>query len=304
MCSAEEGIPLVSVVIPTYNRAHLLPAAIESVRRQTFRDLEIIVVDDASADDTDAVVHGIGDRRVRYFRHDENRGGGAARNTGIARARGAYIAFLDSDDRWLSEKLALQLKRFEGAPQSLGVVYTAFRKANWRRQPVVAEDPGNLTHRLLVRNVVGSTSTPLIRTDCLKQCGGFDETLPSCQDWDLWIRLSGKWRFDYIPTPLVSYHHQSVSISMNRRAVVEGHRTITRKYREQLRTLPSKGQSGHYFNAGKAFFWKRSAWDCLRAFARCLIKYPPAWCDILKFLVLRPALKRLGKGEAYDDARL
>src|SRR5688500_9781977 len=119
--------PIVSVVIPTYNRAHLIRRAIDSVVAQTFADWELIVVDDASKDDAEGVVRSYGDSRMRYVRHDVNKGASAARNTGLYAAHGEFVAFLDSDDEWLPEKLASQVELFRANPggfASLGVVLT------------------------------------------------------------------------------------------------------------------------------------------------------------------------------------
>ena len=118
------GSPVVSVIIPTYNRAHLIGRAIRSVLDQTYQDWELIVVDDASTDDIPGIVKGFTDGRVKYIRHDENKGAAAARNTGIQAARGAYIAFLDSDDEWLPEKLERQVQAFESSDAQVGVIYT------------------------------------------------------------------------------------------------------------------------------------------------------------------------------------
>ena len=107
----------ISVIIPTYNRVNLLNRAINSVLRQTFSDFEVIVVDDSSEDDTKAVVETLKDPRIRYICHDENRGAAAARNTGIRVSRGEHIAFLDSDDEWLSKKLELQIDALTKNPE-------------------------------------------------------------------------------------------------------------------------------------------------------------------------------------------
>src|ERR1017187_7936626 len=107
--------PTVSVVIPTYNRARILPRAVKSVVSQTLEDWELLVVDDGSADDTEQVVAAFGDSRIHYIRHERNRGQSAAQNTGIRASRGTYVAFLDSDDEWLPEKLAKVVDCFQAS---------------------------------------------------------------------------------------------------------------------------------------------------------------------------------------------
>src|SRR5690606_10648341 len=104
----------VSVIIPTYNRSELLKKAIESLENQSHQNFEIIIIDDCSTDDTAEVVRGMDDERIIYLRHDTNKGGSEARNTGIKQATGSFIGFLDSDDQWLPDKLERQLKQFEG----------------------------------------------------------------------------------------------------------------------------------------------------------------------------------------------
>lgn len=121
-------MPKVSVVIPTHNRSSLLRRAIQSVLDQTYQDFEIIVVDDASTDDTEAVVKGFADERIRYVRHSENRGEAASRNTGIRLAKGEYIAGHDDDDVWLPPKLEKQVKAFEKASPKVGVVSPDYRE--------------------------------------------------------------------------------------------------------------------------------------------------------------------------------
>ena len=116
--------PIVSVVIPTFNRAHLIMRALQSVLTQTFTAWETIVVDDGSTDDTETVVLSLGDSRIRYCRQPENRGPAAARNRGMREAKGEFIAFLDSDDEWFPDKLELQVARFRELPETVGLIYT------------------------------------------------------------------------------------------------------------------------------------------------------------------------------------
>ena len=118
----------VSIVIPTHNRAHLIRRAIGSVLNQIYQDFEIIIVDDASTDNTREVVESLNDQRIRYIRHENKRGAAAARNTGITSASGKYIAFQDSDDKWLPEKLGRQVEILESSPSEVGVVHTKFSR--------------------------------------------------------------------------------------------------------------------------------------------------------------------------------
>ena len=199
--------PLVSVVIPTRNRAHLLPIAVRSVLDQTFRDLEVFVVDDASEDRTAEVVAGILDPRLRTLRQRVRSGGAATRNVGIRASRGQYVAFLDDDDEWLPEKLELQLELLERAAPKIGVVYSSYQVVDLETGRIigrkVAEKRGDLAIDLLDRNYVGGTPSVVVRRRLLEQVGLFDEGLPSFQDYDLWIRLSRHCEFDYVGQDLL-----------------------------------------------------------------------------------------------------
>lgn len=201
--SQDEGaaLPLVSVVIPTHNRAALLKRALESVRAQTHANLEIIVVDDASDDNTARVVDDIEDSRIRYIRHESNRGGSAARNTGIAAAIGSYIAFLDDDDEWLPEKVEEQLKAMGGVD---AVLCTA--TMNGRRcGPFGSRARVELGDLRRGRFTGGGTGVLMARASILKETH-FDEELPRCQDWDLFIRLAQRYSMTYLDKPLVKYN--------------------------------------------------------------------------------------------------
>ena len=195
--------PLVSVIIPTYNRARQVCNAIDSVLAQAYRPIEIIVVDDGSIDDTSSAVAGYGDA-VRYLRQ-ENGGPSHARNTGIASARGEVIAFLDSDDLWYPEKLARQVEVLRGDPR-IGAVDCSFfllDRGGSTVFPVIRgpECEGNALEVMLLRGRCTS-STILIRTSCLREVGPFNEHLRGAEDWDLWLRLARRYRMAWISTPL------------------------------------------------------------------------------------------------------
>lgn len=194
--------PLVSVVLPTHNRARLLERALRNVLAQTHRRLEIIVVDDASADETSAAVRGIGDARIHYLRHTSNKGGAAARNTGILAATGEYIAFLDDDDEWEPDKIEKQLCLmqhyavticgYHGEEQGLARRYQS--------RPTVGLSE---LRRGFFRG--GGTSALMARTHVLREIL-FDESLPRCQDWDLCIRIAKRYEIGYLPGRLMKYN--------------------------------------------------------------------------------------------------
>jgi len=190
--------PVVSVVIPTYNRAEIIGRAIRSVQAQTFEDWELIVVDDASEDETEEVVAAFEDTRIRYIQHVENRGGAAARNTGIRNSRGEYIAFLDSDDEWLPQKLEGQIRVFEKASESVGLVYTGMiRKKDeyTKRKPPVYS--GWIEEKLYLENVIGSCSVGVIKSNVTNEVGYFDKKLDSAQDKDYWLRVSKVFKIEF-----------------------------------------------------------------------------------------------------------
>jgi glycosyltransferase involved in cell wall biosynthesis len=193
--------PRVSVVLPTYNRAATLPTAIRSVLDQTQSDLELIVVDDGSADGTTAVVEAIADPRLRYVRLDRRHGAAAARNAGIGRAKGELVAFQDSDDEWLPGKLESQVALLDGASPVGGV----------GGRYSVDDGPGR-THLRAPRLEMGldyeselldgpCCISPLwlIRRALLDELRWFDERMPCLEDWDLMLRLSERTELRAVP---------------------------------------------------------------------------------------------------------
>ena len=155
-------MPRVSVIIPTYRRPDFLGKAIESVLNQTFQDFEVIIVDDASNDNTGEVVRGFVDKRIHYVCHEVNRGGAAARNTGILKARGRYIAFLDDDDEWFPEILQLQISLLDQSPPEVGGIYAGYeRKMSTTGESLGITLPtkrGDLSYELLLSNPLAGTT--------------------------------------------------------------------------------------------------------------------------------------------------
>ncbi|MDH4229816.1 MAG: glycosyltransferase [Nitrospirota bacterium] len=197
--------PTVSVVIPAYNRAHTLGRALDSVLAQTFGDFELIVVDDASTDDTVRVAEATGDPRVRVLRHETNRRAAAARNTGIRAARGKYVAFLDSDDEWLPEKLHRQVAFLEGAAPDMLACCTAFRMVDGPHD--FLKIPRLLSLREMYFGCdLGPGTTLMVRRDVFDGVGVNDESLYRYEDWDWSLRYARRYRMGCVAEPLAIVH--------------------------------------------------------------------------------------------------
>jgi glycosyltransferase involved in cell wall biosynthesis len=225
--------PPVSVIIPTHNRANLLGRAIKSVLSQTFEDFELIVVDDASTDRTPEVVGSIDDGRIRYIRLKKNSGAPIARNTGIKKSRGEFIAFLDDDDEWLPMRLEVQLKKFEGLEKSVGVVYGGFYYVSQENGKILGRNVpkfrGDVYPYLLKENFIGSP-TLLIRRKCFKKAGLFDPLLTSSQDWDMWLRIAKHYKFDYVNEIIAKYYVHGRQISFNMNKYIPGRERFINKH--------------------------------------------------------------------------
>jgi glycosyltransferase involved in cell wall biosynthesis len=209
--------PTVTVIIPTYNRAHFIGRAISSVLSQTYSDFELIVVDDGSTDNTAKVVGGFKDHRIVYFKHKSNLGISAARNTALRVSRGQYIAFLDDDDEWLPNKLSDQLDALAKAPSGVGAVYTQLRRVQKDRVKLGYREtpPEGYIHGQVLSRPVIYLSTLMLKRDHLEKTGVFDEGFALAEDWDFLIRLSKHCRFRYIKTPLVIRYLTIENISLN-----------------------------------------------------------------------------------------
>jgi glycosyltransferase involved in cell wall biosynthesis len=228
----------ISIIIPAYNAQGTILKTIESVRQQTFQDLEIIVIDDGSSDRTVELLGTVDDQRLKVYSY-ENGGLPTARNRGIARATGEYISFIDADDLWTKDKLAKQLLALQKNPQA-GVAYS------W--VTCMVEDPqnpgdvtfvadnksnstGNIYPDLLLGNFIGNGSNILARTEAIESVGEFEPTLKSCEDWDYYLRLAAKWEFVLVPEPQVLYLKTAGTMTSKAQIMeAEGMRVIERAY--------------------------------------------------------------------------
>ena len=207
-------MPQVAVIIPAYNQSQYLRQAIQSVLDQTFIDWEAVIVDDGSSDDTRNVAHSFTDSRVRYI-YQENRGLSAARNTGIRSSAAPYLSFLDSDDMFLPEKLALLLDALEQQPE-LGMVAgqaIPVDEYNQRVGKIMDTPLPQQPERLLLGNPLHVGSV-LLRRSWQEQAGFFDESLRSYEDWDMWLRLSVLGcRMSYVNKPVSLYRFHTAQMT-------------------------------------------------------------------------------------------
>jgi len=203
-------MPLVSIVIPTFNQAHTIERALRSVMAQSLQDFEILIVNDASTDSTADVLAQFDDARIHYFRHDKNRFAGAARNTGMEAATGKYIAFLDSDDAWLPEKLERQVGLLEGVDQDCGCSYTgAIINSETGLKKKTIYQPlwqGDVLQAYLLDKFVIWTPTFLFRSELLQQTGPFDTSLIRAEDIDFYLRMLQQCKISCVPEPMVELY--------------------------------------------------------------------------------------------------
>jgi len=198
-----ETKPQVSVIIPTYNRGWSIKEAIDSVLAQDYTEFELIVVDDGSTDHTSDVLDSYGDD-IKVL-SQKNKGVSAARNRGIAEASGKFIAFLDSDDLWLPQKLTLQIEFINQTPDAL-ICQTeeVWIRNGLRVNPKKRhKKPSGMIFKPSLELCLVSPSAVMIQRSLLDRVGGFDETLPACEDYDLWLRISCRFPVHLIDAPLI-----------------------------------------------------------------------------------------------------
>lgn len=222
----------VSVVTPTYNRARFLPDAVASVLAQTYDDLELIIVDDGSSDETREVLEPyLADRRVRYF-YQENQGQSHARNLALKQATGDFIAFLDSDDLWAPDKLEKQLAVL-CADSEVDIVHGDEAIIDENGEVISLEKmrrySGRITRYLLADNSV-SITTALVRRRCFDEMGGFDTSVGVADDYELWLRFSARYCYHYEPGIVASYRVMADQISSDKRRRFAANERIIREF--------------------------------------------------------------------------
>lgn len=232
--------PLVSVILPTFNRAYCIERAVKSVLEQEYENIEVLVIDDGSGDHTREVIQEIRDSRICYRKNENNLGAAAARNVGICLAKGEFVAFQDSDDVWLPGKLKKQVDLLKTS--NFGMVYSCFERTfpdgSVEKVPRDGIQPeakqGNIYPYLLAESYI-STQTMLVRKEILKKIQGFDEAMKSYEDYDLAIRISKCCQIGFIDEVLVHLNTLPDSIDMDMMRGLISSCYLLRKYEEDLK---------------------------------------------------------------------
>ena len=234
--------PEVSVVVAAYNMGRYVEAAVQSVLEQSMSDLEVIVVDDGSTDDTAVVVESFVDNPRVHLIRQENAGQPRAKNAGLRKARGRFIAFCDADDLWVRDKLEKQLPIFGSDPQ-VGVVYSqvaTIDPESRRTGEIIGDGPsGDVLSELFVENFVPFGSA-VVRREVLDTLGLFDEDLAMGIDWDLWLRVAVHWKFSFVREPLYLYRVWPGQMSRNWRGRYEHAFRIMQKFQKNNPGLLSR----------------------------------------------------------------
>jgi glycosyltransferase involved in cell wall biosynthesis len=275
----------ISVIIPAYNGEKTILETIQSVRQQTFTDIEIIVINDGSKDSTVSLVSAIDDPRIKIYSY-ENGGLPTARNRGIARATGAYLSFIDADDLWTPNKLEAQLNALQQHPEA-GVAYSWTAFINENSQFIYAYEPihheGDVHTQLFMKHFVANGSNIMIKRECVDVVGEFDPTLKSAEDWDYCLRLAAKFAYVVVPEYQILYRRSSTSMSSKVHVMEESYKIVHERAflaaPEKLQPVKNKALAdAYYFHATLHLAHQRDTQGVRKAIDRLLKAiqlYPP-----------------------------
>ncbi|MGB3239299.1 MAG: glycosyltransferase [Geitlerinemataceae cyanobacterium] len=251
-------MPLISIVIPTYNAEKTIEETLISVFNQTLSDFEVIIINDGSTDRTLEVLSTFNDARLKIFSYP-NAGVATSRNRGLSKATGQYISFLDADDLWTPEKLEAQYQALQENPQAaVAYSWTDYIDESGKFLGVCARgtNNGNLYQLLLLADVIGSGSNPLIKAEAIAKVGEFDPSVVPTEDWDMWIRLAEHFQYVAVPAVHILYRQLQNSGSSNMRKMeVSSLRVLDKvfsKAPESVQSIKSVILGNRY----KCFAWK------------------------------------------------
>ena len=229
---------MISVIIPTYNRADTILRSVNSVLNQTYKDMELLIVDDGSTDNTKELIEQIDDSRIRYIYLGANSGASNARNIGARHARGEWIAFQDSDDAWKPDKLSKQIAYASEHPE-YNLIYSSYiahlteQDIYFPTEPLPSVMEGDMFHTLLLRNVIGAP-TMLVKREAFLQSDGFDTAYQSLEDWEFVIRFSKNNLIGYVSDYLMDVYMLDGGISSRVGAYYDSRCRMLAEYKEDI----------------------------------------------------------------------
>lgn len=273
------NIGLVSVIVPVYNRENYVSEALESILGQTYQNIEIMAVNDGSTDNSLAILKEYQNKYPNkvFVIDQENQGQTRARNNAISQSKGEYIAFLDSDDLWMPEKLEKQLPLFDS---NVGLVYCGIHNIDETGKIIDTElcHPelrGNIYNKLLIRNRM-TGGTVVIRRDAINRVGMFDVEFPAAENWDLWLRISKLYSVDYVNEALVKYRKHSGNMSQDRMLMLNIIKKILAKHcnekpsTQEEKAAYSKAHANYAYRMGIYFISERDYRSARRYFREAL----------------------------------
>lgn len=302
--------PLVAVIVATMDRPEYVREAVASACEQTYDPIEVVVVDGSETDRTAAVVEDLRrtypDRSVTYIHNETPRGLPAARNQAVAATNAEFLAFLDDDDRWYREKTARQMSTFRDAPDDLALVHTGYvrRDDDGNHLSTATPDYDRPAYpQLLVKNVVATPSTVVVRRDPFESVGGFDESLRYCEDWDLYLRLTRRYRLDYCSEPLIDRTYHDGAMTEDLDTFFEYRRRLLKKHADELdrHGVTDRAWAFHHKLEGKKYLRTMRGSRARSAYRAALPREPSVDVVVLCALVHAlpvglavPTIRRLG----------
>lgn len=280
--------PLVSVIIPTFNRAKLLRQCVKSILEQSYSNLEIIIVDDGSNDNSFNAIKKIKDLRISYFKK-KNEGVASARNYGIKKANGKYITFCDDDDLFLKEKIRVQVNFLENN-KNLAFCYTnGFIVKNLSKKKFFSHLHQRTFAQLLLENSQILTASVMARLKIVKKIKGFNEELKMCEDYDLWLRMAEKYSFNYIDKVFVLINKHSGNMSADTKSLFKyGVQVKLNTLKRCQKNFPSSVKKKYEviltYQQGKYYFFENKLREARKNFIQLLLINPFSF-KVVIFLV-------------------
>ncbi len=290
---------IISVIIPVYNSEKFIKETIESVLNQTYKDFEIIIIDDGSSDNSLKCVESFMKGTDIKVMKQNNSGPSSARNLGIKSALGKYRAFLDSDDIMMPDRLELQVRALE-EDRNIGLVYTDLMTFNESgivynsKKRYITPHSGSVLNRLLVENFI-TTSTVMVRKECLDNVGYFDEKLKHSEDYKMWLKIAMKYKIGYVDLPLVKYRYHENSLSSNKITITaSSYKVVEEFWKENIeykginKILYRVSVSKQLSKLGHAYYSNCEKIEAVKCLIKSLVKNPfakEAYKTFLKVII-------------------